>query len=566
MEETLQEAAFTFLAFLAAAGVIAAMKQRNSRNVSKRASVDKLRKYAPPVATIEKTSFAASLPRPSPAPLASSSWNHSARSGREVNFSPEGDALAAAVRHGSARNLPSLLDAAEARAKKVGADEMTLPKLNAQHLLTALRACASRRCFREALAAYDHMQGRIAEGCGNTWSLLLYSAVEQQDFSQCSEFARKLMSSMLPSGNDFVNMVRFYASSHDIEGLTHMLGELRAKAFVFETVVRNRAISACASCGALELAEVLAMKAHCPVQMDTIGYNTLMKAYASVKQVRKCFAAYASMQDEDVTPSAVTFGILLDASIEAENFDAAKNIFEDLRRSPINLNVVHYTTLLKGLVRAGHLEDATRVLEEMRGTADAKPDLVTYSTLVKAHSDQGRTIEAMRVIELMIGQNIQPDGIVLNIVLASCSVHAMEPAKVTHVFQWLRRHGLQITTATLSILVKAFVRSQAWEVALDLLDEAPSRLDFWPQARLYGQLAQACAKSGPGAVVVRCYVSMVKSAAKQGTGVDEAMNSRLHRLCASCGESAVAAAIYCAVARAGGFPEPEAIAEALKSE
>lgn len=111
--------------------------------------------------------------------------------------------------------------------------------------------------------------------------------------------------------------------------------------------------------------------------------------------------------------------------------------------------------------------------------------------------------------------------------------------------------------------MKALARSQSWEAALDLLEEAPSRLDF---LRLYAQLAQACARAAENALVVRCYVAMVRSAVKHGIGIDEATNSRLHRLCASCGESAVGGSVYCAVARAGGFPDSDALSEALKVE
>lgn len=574
LRETVQEVALTLLVFLAAAGAIATMKKRSSQVVSRRTSADQLNKCA-----VDGLPSVAPPPRPTPVSLASSTARSSAlltrslqgkiRAGDDVNFSPEGDTLAAAVRHGSARYLPSLLDGAESRAIKAGAHESTLPKLNAQHLLTALRACASRRCFREGLAAYSHMRDKIGDGCGKTWSLLLYCAVEEQELDCCGEFVNKLMSCMQPSGNDFVNMVRFYASTHDLEGLAHMLGQLRTSGFPFETIIRNKALSVCVSCRVLRLAELLADETQCPVPMDTIGYNTLMKAYANARQIDSCFDLYSRMQrmtDQGAGPSAVSFGILLDACIDAGKFDEAKQIFEDLRHSNVPLNVIHYTTLLKGLARAGHLDDATQVLEDMRGTPDTQPDLITYSTVVKALSDQGRTNDAMRVIELMLDQNIKPDGIILNIVLTSCAVHAMAPERVTHVFQWLRRHGLQITTATLSILIKAFSKTKAWEVTLDLLDAAPTSLEFSPPPRLYTQLAQACARAEEGAFVVRCYVSMVRGATKEGVIVDEVTNSRMYRLCTSCGESAVAGAVYYAVALAGGFPEPEAIARALETE
>jgi pentatricopeptide repeat protein len=568
LRETAEEAAFTILLFLAAAAAVVTLKRRNYQNLSQQRALESRTKNKNaeeviPSSPTKKISPSASTDSVAP-------YNPSASDG--CSTVEEGDALAAAVRQGSACHLPSLLDAAEARARAAGADDATIRKLNAQHMLSSLRACASRHCFREALAVYGHMQGKIDEDCycGKMWSLLLYSAVQQQEFDQCGKFVAKLMNNMQPSGNDFVNMVRFYASSNDIGGLTRVLGKLRTAGFPFETIVRNRAISVCLSCRALELAEVLADEIQCPVPMDTIGYNILMKAYANASQMSKCFDVYAQIQKmaDQAGPSAVSFGILLDACIDAGDFDEAKRIFEDLRHSSIQLNVIHYTTLLKGLARAGHLGDATRVLEEMRQNAETQPDLITYSTLVKALADQGETSEAMRVIEMMFAQNVKPDGIILNHVLSSCTVYRTEQERITYVFHWLRRHGLQVTTATLSILLKAYAKAQSWQVALDLLEEAPSSLQCWPQPRLYAQLAQAYARSEEGSApfVVRCYVAVVRSAVKQGSGIDDAMNSRFYRLCTSCGESAVAGAIYRAVMKADGLPELEVIADALQIE
>merc|ERR1719379_2109868 len=177
--------------------------------------------------------------------------------------------------------------------------------------------------------------------------------------------------------------------------------------------------------------------------MDIVGYNTLLKGHAKFGNISRCFEIYEVMQQLNLPSSEVTFGILLDVCIDAKAFDRARQVFESLRDSGLKLNVVHYTTFMKGLVNAGQLEEATHLLDEMHGSSNTKPDLVTYSTLVKAHADSGQVMEAIRVLERMASQGVTPDAIIFNIVLTGCTVKVMEPEQVFHVFKWLASHGLQ---------------------------------------------------------------------------------------------------------------------------
>eukprot|EP00928_Gymnodinium_smaydae_P086073 TRINITY_DN698_c0_g1_i2.p2 TRINITY_DN698_c0_g1~~TRINITY_DN698_c0_g1_i2.p2 ORF type:complete len:384 (-),score=88.61 TRINITY_DN698_c0_g1_i2:150-1301(-) len=330
-----------------------------------------------------------------------------------------------------------------------------------------------------------------------------------------------------------------------------------------EVITRNRALAVCVANKAFDLAGLLADSRACGTPMDTIAYNTIMKGWAQSGQTGRCFDLYAKMQEEGLVPSQVTFGILLDASIDAGDFDRVRASFRDIRNAGIQLNVVHYTTFIKGLVGAGELKDAMGVLEEMLKSHDTKPDLVTYSTLVKALADSGKVVEAIKVLERMLAQGITPDAIIFNIVLTGCCVDAMDSKEVIEVFDWLVKHGLRTTAATVSILLKAFACTNAFDEALELLEKARERLGLWPEGRHFAQLAQACAKEGCGARAMDAYAAMVRSAYAEGVGVDETSNGRLLRLCSSCGEAPAASRLYQAVMQAGGLLDSGAISAAL---
>mmetsp|Transcript_3110 Transcript_3110/g.7239 ORF Transcript_3110/g.7239 Transcript_3110/m.7239 type:complete len:626 (-) Transcript_3110:135-2012(-) len=464
-----------------------------------------------------------------------------------IRRTAETDMLASAVRAGKSASLPSLLDTARERVLAAGLTE-DLEWQEAEHLLSALRACASLHCFREALTAYDHVSTRIGAGDATIWSLLLYSAVGAGDFRRCKDFFKKLCVLQAPSGQDFVNMVRYYSHRHDQKGLSVMLEELTQIGFKLEAVDRNRALAACTSNNAMDLAEILIRHEGFFVAMDTVAYNTIMKAHAQAGKPELCLAIFEQMQRSGLTPSEMSFGILLDACIDARHFDGAKEAFEKIRKCGLAPNVVHYTTLMKGLVNAGRLDDATDVLGEMLQSSTTKPDLVAFSTMVKAYSDRGSVRGAVRILEQMLGSGVTPDSIIFNIVLTGCCVRSMESSQVLHVLTWLVRHGLEPSTTTLSILMKALAKSESFEAAIQFLKDCPQRLNLTPESRIYAQLAQACSKAGYSQRALEVYEAMAEAVFQGEVNVDEPTNLRLNRLCNSCGFHTEAAELYAKIA------------------
>jgi len=464
--------------------------------------------------------------------------------------SPNYSDLAHLVQVGRAIELPQHIDQLHAQIAASCSAELQ-EELLSQALLAALRACVSKRCFNEGLAAYDHVASRLDAGQASLWSVLLYIAVEARKFELGVGFFQKLSMQTSPSGHDFVNMVRCYIHQRDLKGLQSMLSDLDARGCAVDAFARNKALAACscADTSSLQFAELVANGA----ALDVIGYNTLMKLYAKAGQLPRILELRSEMLSRDIDASEVTFGILLDACMSVGDLDRAKNIFEDLCGSGLRLNVVHCTTFIKGLIAAGKLGEADDVLSEMLRMPNVKPDLITYSTLVKAHADQGNVTAALAILERMIQQGVSPDEIMFNGVLNSCCAGPSEPVVTLRTFEVLVTRGLEPSTMTLSILLKALLLSRAWELALGTLDKLTCRFAMEAEVRLYVQIAQAGLKAGNGAVAVKAYNVMLQ-AIDQGrvTGTfDPSITFKLLRQCASSGHHSTAVQIREAARTAG---------------
>jgi len=404
--------------------------------------------------------------------------------------------ISTAVKSGHAIELPKLLEQAYAHCSDNNPD-VQLREANAtQLLLAALRACASVQCHREAIAAYDSMAGRIGRGNQSVWSLLLYSFVQTCSWDRCGELFARLCAHGQPSGHDVVNMVRCLSNQDDAAGLRQLLADLRKLNYFMDKLTRNRALACCTAPRSMQLAEVLMSDAVLGEAPDAVAYNTLMKGYMRCGKYQYVFELRTKMEANGLAASEVTFGILLDACFCIKDFERAQSIFEELQRSGLQLNAVHYTSLIKGLLAGGRLEQAWIVFEDMQNSPGAKPDLITYSTVVKAYVDCGDLNLALKVFNQMLQSGIEPDDVMLRSLLLGRNGGSTQPAEVTKVFNSMIENGLKMRVATLTVVAKSFIQVQAFKAALDLIEEAPARFGVEPEPRVIRQLMQACARGG----------------------------------------------------------------------
>jgi len=439
-------------------------------------------------------------------------------------------------------------------ATTAGVEDGACDAHTGRQFLISLRICAARRQFREGLANYDAASDSIdtnCKRCANTWSLLLYCAVEAGEYERCHRFYQLLCGAAKPSTDDFVNMVRCYVSRKDCQGLTKFLDKLQEQGSLPDVVARNRALSACCSGKNIEMAECILQKLS-DVPMEIIAYNTMIKGYASLGNADKCFELYETLLGGGIAPSVMTYGILLDACIGVANLSKVKRVFWDLRASEVEPNVVHYTAYIRCLVSAGLLKEAQDTLQEMESNSAITPDLVTFSTLVKAFADRGHIADSMRVIERMVAQGVEPDSVVFNTLLTGCCVEPMATSQIMHIFSRLIEQGLKPSSATLSILVKAFATTESWQVCLQLLENSPARFGLEPELWIFAQVAQACVRAGGGPEVAHAFLAMVRAAARRGEAIDKPLSTRMQRLCTSCGIGAQGSMLHRAVMSAAG--------------
>merc|ERR1719261_844789 len=135
----------------------------------------------------------------------------------------------------------------------------------------------------------------------------------------------------------------------------------------------------------------------------------------------------------------------------------APGLLDDMRKANVELDLITYSTLVKGYCHDGSIEKGFRVLEDMKAEGKFQADEIMYNSLLDGCAKQHRVDDALKVLEEMKASD------------------AVTPSNYT-----------------LSILVKLLGRAHRLGQAFEIVDELSSRHGFRPNVQVYTCLMQAC--------------------------------------------------------------------------
>jgi len=437
------------------------------------------------------------------------------------------------VQRGRPDQLKQILDQAYHREVRHTPEKTVAVSVATAHVLCAVKACALRKYYSESLAIYDHCSNRLGQGSADLWSTLLFCASRsEQQVHRCEHFYANLCSLKSPKVKDLLNLSSCFACAHNLDGLRAALDDFVQQDGPLDCTSRNNLMGICAKKGATDLVEELASD-RWSVAWDTVTYNTLMACFTKAKRQHECFKVFKEMRHAKAVPDQFTVGILLDCCLQTNPIDIQHMmlILNVLRSEDIAMNHVHYTTLIKGLVQGGLVQNALQVLEQMRNHPSLRPDLVTYSTVVKGLAELGDVDGTLGWLETMTREGVVPDNIFFNIILLGCSNCSMPPTTVKAILAKLLSHGFKPEAGTLSVLIKAFIRSGSWSEAFQVVKDAKLQFDIQPDQRLYLQLAKALSEAHQREWLLKTCTACFEDANSRGEKVPGIMIRKMRWYC-----------------------------------
>ncbi|XP_057248624.1 pentatricopeptide repeat-containing protein At5g39710 [Beta vulgaris subsp. vulgaris] len=233
--------------------------------------------------------------------------------------------------------------------------------------------------------------------------------------------------------------------------------------------------------------------------------NTLLGVLVKTCRIRLCRAVFDRVVEEGVIRvDVVTYTTMIRGYCKVGKMEDALKVFDEMRCRP---NLVTYGVLLSGFCRKGMMVEARQMVDKMIMKGDCMPDLVTYSTLIDGYCKKGDMEAALMCFDEMVVQGFEPNLIIYNAVVNGyCLIGKVDEAK--RMMTKMRLDGVKDDVVTHTSLLRGFCVVGRLDEACQHLRDMIS-LGIKPDVQSYGLLVNELCKLGKASEAIVLMREMV---------------------------------------------------------
>ena len=153
-----------------------------------------------------------------------------------------------------------------------------------------------------------------------------------------------------------------------------------------------------------------------------ISCNNEIARHASKKELQQAISIFETMRAEDLANSH-SYAAALNAYVRCGDIAGARKLFDEIRQSKrFKLDVISYTTMMKGYCTDGDIDNATQLLLAMTTSQPSiLPNIRTMNTYFRGCVNTGSVFNAIAAFELMkTNFKIAPDVSTYESVIMLC--------------------------------------------------------------------------------------------------------------------------------------------------
>lgn len=141
---------------------------------------------------------------------------------------------------------------------------------------------------------------------------------------------------------------------------------------------------------ALELFSQIKDKNQMP---DVVANTAIIEAYANAGQPKEALKAYMRMLASGVWPNAYTYTVLIKGlAFDAKFLKDAKKYLLEMMEKGMRPNAETYTAVFEGLVKEEKIDEAKKLLEEMKGKGFVPDEKAVKEVLSNKRGPVFRTV------------------------------------------------------------------------------------------------------------------------------------------------------------------------------
>uniref|UniRef100_A0A2P2QLM2 Uncharacterized protein MANES_06G119200 n=1 Tax=Rhizophora mucronata TaxID=61149 RepID=A0A2P2QLM2_RHIMU len=218
-------------------------------------------------------------------------------------------------------------------------------------------------------------------------------------------------------------------------------------------------------------------------EKNTVGWNTIIAAYALHGYSEEALDMYYEMRDSGVKLDHFTFSIILRLCTRLASLELAKQAHAALIRHGFGSDIVASTALVDFYSKWERVEHARRIFDKMPCR-----NVISWNALLAGYANQGQGAEAVELFEQMIQDKMVPNHVTFLAVLAGCSYSGLS-AEGWEIFHSMSKDfKIRPRAMHYACMVELLGREGLLDEAFALIRDAP----FKPTVNMWAALLTAC--------------------------------------------------------------------------
>ncbi|KAL9435174.1 hypothetical protein AB3S75_021442 [Citrus x aurantiifolia] len=236
--------------------------------------------------------------------------------------------------------------------------------------------------------------------------------------------------------------------------------------------------------------------------LEAASCNALLNALGREGDFKRMNQLFTEMKENDIEPSVVTFGTIINRLCKLYRADEALEVFEKMiagketAEISVEPDVIIFNTLIDGLCKVGKQEEALGLIEQMRLRLQkgCMPNAVTYNCLINGFCKSGNIEKGLELFHLMKQEGVTANVVTLNTLVDGMCRHGRINSAVEF-FQEVTRKGLCANAVTYTILITAFCNVNNFQGAIKWFDDM-SRAGCSADSVVYFTLISSLCQAG----------------------------------------------------------------------
>ncbi|XP_023768922.1 pentatricopeptide repeat-containing protein At4g20740 [Lactuca sativa] len=277
------------------------------------------------------------------------------------------------------------------------------------------------------------------------------------DLNKLRRVTPKLVAEVLKVQSDPVISSKFFHWAGKQKGYKHDFASYNAFSYCLN---RNNQFRA-----ADQVPELMNMQGKPPTEKQ---FEILIRMHSDANRGLRVFYVYEKMKKFGVKPRVFLYNRIMDTLVKTNHFDLSMSVYNDFKNDGLMEEGITFMILIKGLCKEGRIEEALKLLNQMRKLC--KPDVFAYTAMIRILISEQNLDGCLRIWGEMESDNVQPDAMAYTtLIMGLCKGNRVQ--KGYEFFKDMKQNRYLIDRAIYRSLIEGFVNEGKIGMACDLLKD-----------------------------------------------------------------------------------------------